>query len=164
MIFVNFDGCYCEVLIFYRSMSLNGSENSLSNVPLRCWQKEKGLTYWLLNMIVFDRWFRLLLHVTINIVLMVFELVMWYLNEDIQVYVCFWFRCAIYLYYVSVHTLCVLMSGSQWVMVFLGTFVLLGCTWWSYIVVCPHETGQELLNGFLWYPVLRCWLKLVNPF
>jgi len=24
MIFVNFDGCYCEVLIFYRSMSLMG--------------------------------------------------------------------------------------------------------------------------------------------
>ena len=70
----------------------------------------------------------MLLHVTINIVLMVFELVMWYLYEDIQVYVCFWFRCAIYLYYISVHTLCVLMSGSQWVMVFLGTFVCLGCT------------------------------------
>jgi hypothetical protein len=29
--------------------------------------------------VLFDRWFRLLLHVTINIMLMVFELVMWYL-------------------------------------------------------------------------------------
>lgn len=31
----------------------------------------------------------MLLHVTINIVLMVFELVICYLKEDIQVYVCF---------------------------------------------------------------------------
>lgn len=38
---------------------------------------------------MFAGWFRLLLHVTINIVLMEFKLVTWYLNEDIQVYMCF---------------------------------------------------------------------------